>query len=142
MEGIGVVLAVLPLVISAIEHYDFFAPFICHCAFTRELQNFRRKLDARKLLFRNECRLLLESLVQDDVLEEMFKEGSKHPSWGDTELDGRLKGHLGESYEVCVGMVVAIKGCIDQLKHKTRGLGVILAPEAGVDHSSRTLLHG
>ena len=129
---VGIVLAVLPLVISAIEQYDFFAPFICHCAFTRELQIFRRKLDARKLLFRNECRLLLESLVQDEVLEEMFKEGSNHPSWRDTELEGRLKGHLEESYDVCIGMVVAIKGCIDQLKHKTKGLEVMLTPEAGV----------
>lgn len=132
MEPIGFVLGVLPLIVSVIEHYDFFAPFICHCNFTRELQNFRRKLNARKLLFRNECRLLLEVLDREGLIEDMFKEGSGHPSWKDEDLNEHLRVYLGESYEAYIGMVMAIEECLDQLKQKTKGLGTILEPKIGV----------
>ena len=132
MEAAGLILGVLPLVVSTIEHYDFFAPFICHCAFMRELQNFRRKLDARKLLFRNECRLLLEVLVQEELIEEMFREGSTHPSWTDMDLNERVRLYLGESHEACVDMMAAIEDCIDQLRQKTQGLSAVLSPKADV----------
>ena len=132
MEAFGVVLGILPLIISAIEHYDFFAPFVCHCEFTRELQCFRRKLDARKLLFRNECRLLLEEFIQEHVVEEMFKDGSRHPSWEDEDMNERIRRHLGESYEAYIDMVKAIDGHVDKLKEKTKGFGIVLAPKPEV----------
>ncbi|MCJ1476430.1 hypothetical protein MMC13_005096 [Lambiella insularis] len=139
MEVVGVFLGVLPLIVSVIEHYDFFAPFICHCAFTRELQSFRRKLEARKLLFRNECRLLLEALVEEELIGDMFREGSQHPSWKDKDLDERVQKHLGQSYTACIGMISAIKECLAQLKQKTRGLGTVLEPKTGLAFGKKSL---
>ena len=132
MEALGIALGVLPLIVSVIEHYDFFAPFICHCAFTRELQNFRRTLDARKLLFRNECRLLLEALVEEELIEDMFRNGSRHPSWKEKELNERLRTYLGEAYGPCIGMITAIEDCLDQMRQKTQGLGKVLQPKTEV----------
>ncbi|MCJ1436199.1 hypothetical protein MMC27_005577 [Xylographa pallens] len=133
MEVVGVVLGVLPLLISAIEHYEFFAPFVCHSKFTRELQDFRRKLDARKLLFRNHCRLLLADLVHEDLLEEMFHDGPRHTSWRDKDINERIKRHLGEPYEAYIDMIKAIDGHIEKLKEKTKGFGTVLAPKTGTE---------
>ena len=132
MEAVGLALAVLPLIISAIEHYNFFAPYIHHSGFTRELLNFRRKLDAKKLIFRNECRLLLEELVQEELMDEMFREGSSHPLWTDKDLNEQVKLYLGESYEACVEIMKAITDCIDQLREKTQGLDAVLTPKEDV----------
>ena len=134
MEALGLTLGILPLIISTIEHYNIFTPFICHCKFKRELQNIGRTLDRRKLIFRTECRLLLEELVQDELMSEMFDEGSCHPSWTDKNLNARVKLYLGESYGTCVDLMKATEECVDQLKQKTRGLSAVLTPKEDVCH--------
>ena len=85
-------------------------------------------------MFRTECRLLLEDLVQEEVIDEMLNKGSFHPSWMDRDLNERVKLYLGESYGACVDMMKATEECIDQLRQKTQGLSVVLIPKEHVRH--------
>ncbi|MCJ1379170.1 hypothetical protein MMC17_002270 [Xylographa soralifera] len=59
----------------------------------------------------------------------MFKDGSRHNSWKDKDMNELVKRHLGESYEVYIDMIKAIDGHIERLKEKTKGFATVLAPK-------------
>jgi hypothetical protein len=87
VEAAGFVLGVLPLMISAAEHYeDVFRPFKRYRKFATELDQYQQQLGTQKTIFRNECRLLLATLTNRLTAKEMLREG-KHPSWGDPDLN-------------------------------------------------------
>jgi hypothetical protein len=81
VEAAGFVLGVLPLMISAAEHYeDVFRPFNRYRKFAPELELYQQQLGTQKTIFRNECHLLLATLTNRQTAKEMLREG-KHPSW-------------------------------------------------------------
>jgi hypothetical protein len=80
VEAAGFVLGVLPLMISAAEHYeDVFRPFKRYRKFAPELELYQQQLGTQKTIFRNECHLLLATLTNRQTAKEMLREG-KHPS--------------------------------------------------------------
>ena len=108
MSGAEVALAVLPLVISAIEHYkDCFRPLIRYRKFTSELDRFQRRLKIQKAIFRNQCRILLENAVHQDVASQMLEEHS-HFLLCDAQTEKLLAKQLGSSREACVAVIELI----------------------------------
>jgi hypothetical protein len=52
MEAVGLVLGILPLIISAAEHYeDAFKPFKRYKKFAPELQLYQQQLGTQKTIF-------------------------------------------------------------------------------------------
>jgi hypothetical protein len=109
VEALGLVLGIVPLMISAAEHYeDVFRPFKRYRRFAPELDIYRQLLGAQKTIFRNECRLLLASLTGGQRASEMLKQKS-HASWSDSILDERLSEQLGDSAEACLDVIGIMK---------------------------------
>lgn len=67
MAEVGIVLAVLPLVISAAENYkNVCLPFKTVRRFAPEVRLFLRKLNIQRSLFREECHLLLAQVAGNE----------------------------------------------------------------------------
>ena len=105
MSGIeiaGLTLALLPLLISAAENYDkCAAPFSRLKHFPKEARRFLQELDIQKVIFHNQCRILLENVVDQDVAATMIQT-AEHNSWRDIELEARLAQLLEKSRGACI----------------------------------------
>ena len=108
MEVVGVALAVLPLLISAAEHYDkCVGPFTRYTRFPRQASRFLESLDLEKVIFQSHCQILLQELVAEDVATCMLR-AADHPSWQDHNLKQRLAGLLEKSRWACITIVKEI----------------------------------
>ena len=129
---ISTVLAVLPLIISAAENYeDCFGPFIRYRRFDKEVDRFQQQLKIQKVIFRNQCRLLLENVTEHDAAANML-DGRLHPSWSDPKLDNELASLLGSSKEACCITIEAIDGKLCNIEKESRGLGAIIDADNAV----------
>jgi hypothetical protein len=126
VEAAGFVLGVLPLMISAAEHYeDVFRPFKRYRKFTTELDQYQQQLGTQKTIFRNECRLLLATLTNRLTAKEMLREG-KHPSWEDPDLNERFSIQLGDSGVACKNIINLMRGKLKEVEEKTESFGSVI----------------
>ncbi|KAH0538686.1 hypothetical protein FGG08_004761 [Glutinoglossum americanum] len=124
----GLALALLPLVVSALENYEItFEPFVRYRKFAPELERFEKRLKAQKTIFRNECRLLLSSLTDLHEVDQMLEQRSLHPSWRDEDMNKRLLGHLGYSADACVSMMDLIEEILGRLNKESQGFQAVLS---------------
>ena len=108
-EAIGLVLGVLPLLISACEHYkDCLQPFVRYRHFATKLDRFQQRLKIQRTVFRNECRILLESIVEHEVAVRMLDD-RHHESWHDLGLEKKLVQLLDSSKDACVTIISEIE---------------------------------
>lgn len=101
LEVAGIVLAVIPLFISAIEHYeDGLGPvkMLRLSVYRRQLAHYRTKLVLEYGLYTNALEELLVDIVPRQDLRNMITQGSG-PLWRDPMLDNRLKERLGMIYD-------------------------------------------
>lgn len=139
MSGLEVafgVLGVLPLLISAAEHYsDCFRPFNAYRKFASECDRFQRQLKVQKTIFRTQCRILLENVVEQDAAASMLADRG-HTLWADLEVDKRLAEYLREAKEACVDTIGLIEERLEHVKKESRGLSDILSEdrEVGASH--------
>ena len=109
IEIVGIGLAVLPLLISAAEHYDdCIRPILRYRRIVAEIHLFQRNLQVHKTIFRNQCRILLEGAIEHDAAVRMLEVGPNDPSWGDQELEARLAKQLGASKDACLTSIELI----------------------------------
>jgi hypothetical protein len=116
----GLVLGVIPLLISAVENYEVtFQPFVTYRRHVKEVQRFTAKLDAQRAIFHNECQLLLLAVGQNltDILRD-----PNHPARHDDSLSKPLKELLGSSYGICVLTVELINDTLREVTLETKGL--------------------
>lgn len=70
MAEVAIVLAVLPLIISAAENYkNVYLPFERFRNFAPEVRHFLCKLKIQRTLFREECRLLLAQVAGNEEVK-------------------------------------------------------------------------
>jgi hypothetical protein len=120
------VLGVLPLLISAAEHYDdVFRPFKRYRKYAPELKLYQQQLETQKTIFRNECHLLLASLTGSQTARGMLKE-SKHPSWLDSELDARFARQLGDSGSACKTIIDLMRTKLEEIEEETEKFGFVI----------------
>lgn len=76
VEVLGLVLGILPLIISAIEHYeDILRPINRYRRFLTKAARFHDELETERTVFEAECQLLLGSAVADlEVAKSMLKD--------------------------------------------------------------------
>jgi hypothetical protein len=126
VEAAGFVLGVLPLMISAAEHYeDVFRPFKRYRKFAPELELYQQQLGTQKTIFRNECHLLLASLTNRQTAKEMLREG-KHPSWEDPDLNQRFSRQLGDSEAACKNTITLVQVRLKEVEEKTESFGSVV----------------
>ncbi|KAL5330467.1 hypothetical protein ACEPPN_003995 [Leptodophora sp. 'Broadleaf-Isolate-01'] len=123
-EAAGLVLGILPLLISAAEHYDnVLRPFKCYKKFGGELKIHRTELLAKKAIFRNECHILLGTLTDHDTAADMLRE-RKHACWLDSGLDERFAQQLGDSGSACKDIIMLIQDKLRVIEEETEKFGL------------------
>lgn len=116
----GFVLAVLPLLISAIEHYDdVLSKFKRYKKVASEFNRFNDELISEQVIFHSEALLLLASVTSYDVAASMLDD-SGHPSWKDCELDLKLSQSLGSSCASCKRVIAIIEDDLKKIKEQFR----------------------
>jgi hypothetical protein len=114
-EIAGVVLGAIPLVISAIEHYEssldrakvFFK-------WQDVLEKARRDLWVQYLSYEMTLRILLVDLASEAEVEELLSE-PQSTLWDNPELIQGLRDKLGATYKVYVHTIKQMEGCIKTL---------------------------
>lgn len=108
-EAAGLVLAVLPILIHAAEHYnEVFRPFQRYKNCAKEVKQFHQLFTIQKDIFRNQCRLLLAAVTEYEVASSMLN-GLDHPLWSDQKLDDQLLQLLGESQDSSITTIQLIQ---------------------------------
>lgn len=115
-EIAGVVLGSIPLIISALEHYQgVFEKARLWRKYTRVLGELALKLGTEESLLKNTCELLLSGIVSLTEIETMVAEPFGE-LWRDEKIKGGLHWKLDTSLEIFEKNVQQMKHVIDMLK--------------------------
>ena len=128
MSGIeaGLVLAIIPLLISAAEHYkDYISPIRQYHIIVPEVKLFQDALQVQQAIFKTQCQIVLEGTVERDTAVRMLAIGSADPSWQDVDLETQITKQLGSLKKPCVVVIDLIKQKLQEVENKTRELVVI-----------------
>ena len=139
MATVSLALGILPLLISAAEHYaDCLRPFIRYKNLAKEADRFQNLLGIQKAIFRNQCRILLEEIIEHDVASSMLDgcSGINHPSWSDIELEKQLTQLLGDSRDACITIVEMIEKRLQDIDSESQDLAI------AINHNSPVTDHG
>ena len=133
MSGLepGLVLGILPLIISAAEHYNnVFRPFTLYNNFATEVGRFQRQLRVQKTIFRHQCLILLESAALQDAASMLDQRS--HPLWADQETAHQLADFLKESEQAYIDIIELIEERLKQVEKKSDGFRAILNDDRDV----------
>ena len=98
VEIAGIVLGAIPLVISALEHYeDLIDPTKAFILYRGELARAVRELGNQYASYEQSVQLLLTPITDGQELSEML-ENSDSPYWKDPDIDNALRSSLGRAY--------------------------------------------
>jgi hypothetical protein len=121
-EVVGVVLGVLPLVISALESYsDGIQTIRRMLGYKWELQLLITTLETEEVLFQNTCEVLIDGIDGAGEMELLLKNLGGQ-LWKSGELGRRLETRLSASYTVFFKRIVDMKDALESFK-KRLGLG-------------------
>ena len=138
LEAAGLALAVLPLVLSATKSYnDVLGPFLRYKRFAKEVKRYSKELDIQRTIFRNECRNLLEKIIEHNAASSML-EVLTNETWSDRQLDYRLVEQLGESKQACVTKIGLIEEQLQDIESENKEFCAIVEQERQV----RTIARG
>ena len=128
----GLALAVLPLMISAADHYErCLRPFVRYRNFTKEADFFCWSFSVQKQIFKNQCLILLEEIIEHDAASIVLS-GAGQPSLTDGNLEEKLDGLLGESKESCVATIERIRAKLFDIELEIKELGTTIDQERQV----------
>lgn len=129
VEVVGTVLAVLPLIVTAIEHYEKIGDLILtYRRYSKEVRKFNTELAVQRVIFQNECVLLLSEVVDDErALRDMFKEpthGLRKCLRDDDNLDRKLGQRVNErvhdSYKQIAALLELTQQSLEQIYEETK----------------------
>ena len=119
IEVAGLVFGVIPIVVEILKSYgatrDRLKTFLRHAQVVNDVQ-LRFRVAATN--FRNDCHLLLKTVVDDTrQLSEMVKDPT-HDGWQDPALEGRFRSFLDRDYELCEEIMVKIRDTLRKTQAK------------------------
>jgi hypothetical protein len=123
----GVLLGVLPLIISAVGTYDnVYRPFVTRYKdYEPALKRFQQGLLTEKAIFVNECRLLLRSSVDPERVQDMLDD-LKHDGWTDSDIEQKVSQYLGDSKEECKATIARIQGELLAILNEYQRYGITM----------------
>ncbi len=129
IEAAGLALAILPLILSAAKRYDsVLGPFLRYKRFAREAKRYSKELDVQRTIFRNECRNLLEEIVEHDAASNILTK----ETWLDSQLENELLQQLGESKQACVTIIEMIEERLQDIEGENNEFCTIVDQERQV----------
>jgi hypothetical protein len=122
VEAVGLVLGVLPLLISVLEHYeDVLRPFRRYIQFTSKAQRFCDELETERAIFHAECQLLLEVVAEREGAMKMLDDFN-HSLWRDAVLGEKLRQEFGSLGYPCTSTISRINDKLIELDSKSKEL--------------------
>ena len=116
-EVVGVVLGVIPLLISGLEHYaDGIRTMKTMWNYEAIVDHLVIEFTLSQSNFRHSCQNLLVPILPDVEAANLLEGGV--PQWENPMLDKRLREHLGSDYEVYTRAVKHLKEIIDHFIKK------------------------
>ncbi|KAJ3540646.1 hypothetical protein NM208_g1556 [Fusarium decemcellulare] len=150
-EVAGIVLGTIPLIISALEHYDdMIEPLVAFVHWKGQLSGLTRRLRNCQVFYDMNIRLLLKQSVNDQDINNMI-EDPRSNLWRDSALVDDLQFKLGTAYQQCMDIIQQIESVminiatflnIDGLAQQ--GLGAIIVanpPVPQTTSSNRRTFH-
>lgn len=129
VEVVGIVLGVLPLIVTAVENYEKIGDLILtYRRYSKEVRKFNTELAVQRTIFQNECLLLLSQVVVDErALHDMFNEPGhnlRKRLLNDDKLDRKLVQRMNErghdSYKHIVALLELIRQSLEQIYEETK----------------------
>ncbi|KAL9110447.1 MAG: hypothetical protein Q9227_004991 [Pyrenula ochraceoflavens] len=118
-EAAGLVLAVLPLMISATEHFNSARRAISRFRrFSAETKRLLSVVNTQRTIFRGEVRLLLGPLAGRDIAQHMLDD-LDHPNWTDTSFAKAVNTHLGDGTNAVAECASMIRAKLQYLEDET-----------------------
>ncbi len=115
-EIAGIVLGSIPLLISALEHYDQGLSTIQRWRkYHRELQSLIRNLETEQVKLQNVCEKLLVGLVPASEIEAMI-DSPLGDLWHREAVENKIRARLWKSWAVFAETVRSIAGAIVEMK--------------------------
>ncbi|KAE8445293.1 hypothetical protein EG329_013531 [Mollisiaceae sp. DMI_Dod_QoI] len=94
LAALGLVLGVLPLIVSAIEDYENVCRPLGHYRnYTLESIKVQQKLGTEKAIFISECKLLLQTKLSSSLAGQMVAD-VRHAAWNDKDLNETLTDYI------------------------------------------------
>ena len=116
VEAAGFVLAAIPLLISACEHYAEGVSTIKRWhRYKTELKQIRVRLGVEYAIFRDTCEKLLDGLVHPEDLEDLINDPGGI-AWSDGDLGYRLEKRLQRSYHVYLESVEELTAAVKYMQ--------------------------
>lgn len=129
VEVASLAVAFLPLVLSAAKSYDtVLSPFLRYRRFAVEARRYHNELDIQRTIFRNECRDLLEKVIEHDAASDMLEALNKE-AWSNLHLESSLSQQLGESKQACVMIIELIEERLQDVESENIGFHAVLEHE-------------
>lgn len=117
-EVLGVILGVLPLVISALEHYEESVGVIHrYYYYKKEIRRLVLIIRTEQVELKNTCEQLLTDIVPVHQMEELLKD-PRSTSWESPEVTRRLKARLRDSYEVYMERLKEMNAALKELRSR------------------------
>lgn len=129
VEVVGFVLAAMPLVISAVEHYQDGLKPLKECSdFLRALKSLQIRLKIQRIIYEDSLQRLLRSELSEEEGRSLFPtivEPSKPGLWGSGDVEIKLRKKLGKDYETFMEVVgemdVVMKKLMTKLEIDSQG---------------------
>ena|SRR5579862_9210183 len=123
LELSGIVLAVFPILISGLEHYEEgFRSIKEWIRFRAEYASFINALSRQKIFFRQSLEDLLTTVVESEFEMARMLDDPKDEGWEDPELESKLKARLSgkHEYECYMDTVSSIRDVLQELGRQLR----------------------
>jgi hypothetical protein len=126
LEAAGLVLAILPLLISGLDYYrEGLIPIRDWLRYRSEIKSLIRNLNVEQVRFRIICEKLLSGIVPEEELADLL-ECPGGPAWHDEHVEKKLKERLRESFTVYLATVADMEDLLQALRIKL-----------GLDHENK-----
>ena len=124
IETAGLVIAVLPLLISVFENYKVtIQPISTYCRYDKEFRDFRIVFATQKQLFESHCLFLLSRIDAEWVLEEPSRRSESVKQNEEAKAaDIRIMDYLGSSVRTCIQIIELIDRTLLSIAKETKCL--------------------
>ena len=131
-EVAGLFFGVLPVVIEAVKAYHTTCEKIrIFQHYSREVERIQKQFRVRQRMFLNECHLLLQLVVDDDVTKAMLGD-FEHSLWRDKSLNNQLNNYLSDSYQSCKDIVEDTQTILEDVGEELRCFDAIASEKLKV----------
>ena len=117
-EAVGFVLAVVPLLISAADHYGkTVRAFTKYCQYSKGIARLVSILKIQRVVFRGAVRTLPLIFVDEDTAVEML-EDANHDGWTDTVVSAQFAERFRDAHEAMSESAMLVKAELDKVEEQ------------------------